>query len=71
MKKGAAGAGPLFPLSGRQGVAFVVMFDSSANQVAGTMNFSEGEASMVVGQLRAVTGSGFSVSTFAVTWSQA
>jgi hypothetical protein len=39
-----------------------------ANQITGTMNFSEAEASMVVGQIRPITASGFSVGTFTVTW---
>jgi hypothetical protein len=69
LKKGAAQAGPLMPLSGKQGVAFVIEYDGITNQITGTMNFSEAEASMVVGQLRAITASGFSVGTFTVTWS--
>jgi hypothetical protein len=67
LKKGAAASGPLMPLSGKQGVAFSIQYDTGAT-IAGTMNFSEAEASMVVGQLRAITASGFSVSTFTVTW---
>jgi hypothetical protein len=68
LKKGAAAAGPLIPLSGKQGIAFVIEYDGVANQITGTMNFSEAEASMVVGQIRPITASGFSVGTFTVTW---
>lgn len=68
LKKGATGAGPLMPLSGKQGVAFVIEYDDVTNQITGTMNFSEAEASMVVGQIRPITASGFSIGAFTVTW---
>lgn len=68
LKKGQAASGPLFPLSGKQNVAFIIEYDGITNQITGNMNFSEAEASMVVGQIRPITASGFSIGTFTVTW---
>lgn len=67
VKKGVAGAGPLLPLSNYQGKTFSVQYDTGCT-ITGTLNLSEGEIGQVVGQIRPITASGFSVGAFVVTW---